>query len=56
MLGHIRYKIIDTNNGWKIEYFTKFRDEKQTFKSLVTKNELLWKFKDENDIYPILFY
>ena len=38
--------------GWKVEGFAKFRDEKRTFESLGTKNELLWKFRDENDILP----
>ncbi len=38
---------------YKKEFFFKFRDEKQTFKSLMMKTELHLKLKDENNI--ILF-
>ena len=34
----------------KLEYFAKFRDEKQIFKSLRMKNKLLWKFRNKNNI------
>ena len=42
--------------GCKVECFKKFRDEKQIFKSLGMKNELLLEFRDENDIFNSFFY
>ena len=36
----------------KSKRFIKFRDEKQTFESLRTKNKFLWKFRDENNNLP----
>ena len=37
----------------KVKHFAKFRDEKKN-ESLGTKNDLLWKFRDKNDILPYL--
>lgn len=38
--------------GCQVECIKKFKIEKQNFKNLKMKNELLLKLRDENDILP----
>ena len=48
-LSHIRHKLTDIDGKTYVECFAKFRDEKQIFKSLETKNEIHVYFKPENN-------
>jgi hypothetical protein len=39
-----------------LQIFSKFRDEKQTFQSLIMKNEFYAKFRNKNNTFTFLFF
>ena len=51
-VSHVGHKWTDLERMMKSKRFIKFRDEKQNFESLRTKNKFLWKFRDENNNLP----
>ena len=43
---------MDLDGRTKSRMFYKVEGKKQSFENFGVKNELLWKFKNENDILP----